>query len=159
MKNRRVVIAGGAGFIGSNLVHELASNNNVIIIDDLSTGRMENIAGLVDRENVTVLRASILDLKLLIDVFHGIDFVFHLAAVPSVARSINDPILVNEVNITGTLNVLIASRNNRVKEEPRAGDIRDSLADISKARAIGYHPRYDLEEGLRETIKRYTNAG
>jgi UDP-glucose 4-epimerase len=310
MKNKRIVITGGAGFIGSSLAHELATDNTIIIIDDLSTGRRENIADLTDRENVTFIQGSILDLRLLEDVFKGVDFVFHQAAIPSVPRSIEDPLSTNEVNITGTLNVLIAARNNKVKkvvfassssvygdtptlpkkedmtpnpqspyaltklvgeyycqlfqqiyrlptaclryfniygprqnpdsqyaaviprfisrvqqdkspsiygdgkqtrdftfiqdaiqaniiaaesnatgifnigtggnttinelaeaiikimgrdlqptyQEPRAGDIRDSLADVSKARAIGYKPKYNLEDGLQETIRRFPGA-
>jgi UDP-glucose 4-epimerase len=310
MKNKRVAITGGAGFIGSNLADELAIDNTVIIIDDLSTGRIENIADLTDKENVTFIQGSILDLHLLEDAFNKVDFVFHEAAIPSVPRSIEDPLSTNEVNITGTLNVLIAARDNEVKkvifassssvygdtptlpkkedmtpnpqspyaltklvgeyycqvfqeiyhlptiylryfnvygprqdpdsqyaaaiprfissvwqdkspiiygdgnqtrdftfiqdaiqaniiaaesnatgifnigsggnttikgvaeaiirimgkdlqptyQEPRAGDIKNSLADISKARAIGYEPKYNLEDGLRESIRRFTGA-
>ena len=116
MKNKRVVITGGAGFIGSNLAYELATDNTVIIIDDLSTGRVENIAGLIDEENVTFIQASILDLHLLVGLFNGIDFVFHQAAISSIPRSIEEPLSTNEVNITGTLNVLIAARDNKVKK-------------------------------------------
>ncbi len=116
MENKRVAITGGAGFIGSNLAYELGTANTVIIIDDLFTGRIENIAGLIDKENVTFIQASILDLHLLTQVFNGIDFVFHQAAIPSVPRSIEDPLSTNEVNITGTLDVLIAARDNNVKK-------------------------------------------
>jgi len=310
MNNKRVAITGGAGFIGSNLAYELATDNTVIIVDDLFTGRIENIAGLIDKENATFIRGSILDLHLLTEVFNGIDFVFHEAAIPSVPRSIEDPLSTNAVNITGTLNVLVAARDSKVKkvifassssvygdtptlpkkedmtpkpqspyaltklvgeyychifrqiyelpticlryfnvygprqnpnsqyaaviprfisrvwqdkspiiygdgnqtrdftfiqdaiqaniiaaesnatgvfnvgtgsnttinglaeaiirimdrdlqpiyQEPKAGDIRDSLSDISKARAIGYEPGYSLEEGLRETIRRFAGA-
>ncbi len=116
MKNRKVAITGGAGFIGSSLAHELAVNNRVIIIDDLSTGRIENIASLIDEKNVTFIQSSILDLHLLEEAFNGVDFVFHQAAIPSVPRSIEDPLLTNEVNIRGTLNVLIAARDSKVKK-------------------------------------------
>jgi UDP-glucose 4-epimerase len=116
MNNKRVAITGGAGFIGSNLAYELATDNTIIIIDDLSTGRAENIAGLTARENVTFTQGSILDLPLLEGAFKGVDFVFHQAAIPSVPRSIEDPLSTNEVNITGTLNVLIAARDNEVKK-------------------------------------------
>ncbi|GAG40462.1 unnamed protein product, partial [marine sediment metagenome] len=116
MKNKRVVITGGAGFIGSNLAHEIAANNTVIIVDDLSTGRIENVTDLIDKENVTLIKGSILDRRLLEGSLGGTDYVFHLAAIPSVPRSIEDPLSTNEANITGTLNVLIAARNNRVKK-------------------------------------------
>lgn len=116
MKDKRVVITGGAGFIGSNLACELATDNTVIIVDDLSTGRAENIAALTDEENVTLIQSGILDLQLLKEAFDGIDFVFHEAAIPSVSRSIENPLSTNGVNITGTLNVLLAARDNHVKK-------------------------------------------
>jgi len=116
MKDKRVVITGGAGFIGSNLAEELATNNSVIIIDDLSTGKKENIASLLQKNNVKFIQGSILDLKLLQKSFRGVDFVFHQAALPSVPRSIEDPKATNEVNVTGTLNVLLAARDNKVKK-------------------------------------------
>jgi len=116
MNGRKVVITGGAGFIGSNLAEELAANNNVVIIDDLSTGRKENIAGLIQKDNVGFIQGSILDLKLLQKSFRGVDFVFHQAALPSVPRSIEDPRASNDTNITGTLNVLLAARDNKIKK-------------------------------------------
>jgi UDP-glucose 4-epimerase len=116
MKGNRVVITGGAGFIGSNLSHELASDNTVIIIDDLYTGKVDNIASLINKENVKFIQGSILDLQLLQEAFRAIDFVFHQAAIPSVPRSVKDPLSTNTVNITGTLNVLLASRDNKVKK-------------------------------------------
>ncbi len=116
MKNKRVAITGGAGFIGSNLANELANENFVTIVDDLSAGRRENIGEIIGKENVTFIEGSILDPHLLLEVFSGIDFVFHQAAIPSVLRSIEDPIPTNEVNVTGTLNVLIASRDNNVRK-------------------------------------------
>ncbi len=116
MKGKKVAITGGAGFIGSNLADDLAAENSVIIIDDLCTGRAKNIEGLIKEENVIFHHGSILDLQLLVKVFNGVDFVFHQAALPSVPRSIKDPLLSNEINITGTLNVLIAARNDNVKK-------------------------------------------
>ncbi len=116
MKNKRVIITGGAGFIGSNLAEELATDNSVIIIDDLSTGKKENIAGLLNQDRVEFIQGSILDLKLLQKSFRGVDFVFHQAALPSVPRSIEDPRASNDANITGTLNVLLAARDNKVKK-------------------------------------------
>lgn len=116
MKGKRVAVTGGAGFIGSNLAEELATSNSVIIIDDLSTGRKENIIGLIEKDNVRFIKGSILDLRLLQEAFCGIDFVFHLAALPSVPRSTKDPQATNQINITGTLNVLLAARDNKVKK-------------------------------------------
>ena len=311
MKKKKVVITGGAGFIGSNLAYDLADDNTVIIVDDLSTGRIENLVNLIYKKNIMLIKGSILDRQLMEKTLSGVDYVFHQAAIQSVPRSIKDPLSTNEVNITGTLNVLVAAKKNNVKkvvfassssvygdnrkspktedmnpnsqspyaltklvgenycrifnkvyglsticlryfnvygplqnpnseytavvpsfisrilkneqpiiygdgnqtrdftfvqdairanilaaesqtngvvnigsgsnitinelaktitrilgvnvqplhEEPRAGDIRDSLADITLARTIGYEPQYKLEDGLHETIRRFLDAG
>jgi len=116
VKGKRVAITGGAGFIGSRLADELATRNSVIIIDDLSTEKKENIIGLIKKDNVIFIEASILDLSPLQEAFCGIDFVFHKAALPSVARSVEEPRATNEVNTAGTLNVLLAARDNKVKK-------------------------------------------
>ncbi|MHC1566277.1 MAG: SDR family oxidoreductase [Candidatus Syntropharchaeia archaeon] len=112
----KVVITGGCGFIGSNLAHELMNENEVIVIDDLSTGRIENIANLKNSENFKFVRGSITDLNLLKQVFKDVDYVFHQAAIPSVQRSVENPIATNEANINGTLNVLLAARDSGVKK-------------------------------------------
>ncbi len=116
MKNQRVAITGGAGFIGSNLAQKLAKENTVVIVDDLSTGREENITDLISHENVILVRGSILDYPLLERTFRSIDFVFHQAAIPSVPRSVANPQASHEANITGTLNVLMAARDSGVKK-------------------------------------------
>lgn len=116
MKGKSVVVTGGAGFIGSNLVEELARDNTVTIIDDLSTGKAENVASLGGKGNVRFIRGGVTDLSLLLAGFRGADYVFHQAAIPSVPRSIEDPLASHEVNITGTLNVLIAARDKGVKK-------------------------------------------
>ena len=105
-----ILITGGAGFIGSNLAEELSKKHEVIIIDDLSTGRVENVEDL----DVELAQGSITDLDLLKDNFRDIDYVFHQAALPSVQRSVDDPVLANEVNVGGTLNVLNACRTVEV---------------------------------------------
>jgi UDP-glucose 4-epimerase len=116
MQDKRVLVTGGAGFIGSNLAEELAKENDVIILDDLSTGRMENIKGLIEKNNVNFIRGSITDPDFLQKSFADIDYVFHQAAIPSVPRSIKDPKNSNEANITGTLNILIAARDAGIKK-------------------------------------------
>jgi UDP-glucose 4-epimerase len=115
---RNIVVTGGAGFIGSHLAQELAKRGyQVIIIDDLSTGRKENIAELIKGvRKVQFVQGSIIELPLLQKLFQGVDGVFHLAAIPSVPRSLEDPLACHEVNITGTLNVLLAARDNGVKK-------------------------------------------
>lgn len=111
----KVVITGGAGFIGSHLTEELTSRNyDVTVLDDLSTGKEENIANLIANGSIKFIKGSILDTELLRNTLNDVKIVFHLAAVGSVPRSIDDPLLSHQVNATGTLNVLIAAKNNRV---------------------------------------------
>jgi UDP-glucose 4-epimerase len=116
MKNSKIAITGGAGFIGSNLAKALYEDNEVVVIDDLSTGRMKNIHDLVKGEFITHKNESITNLDLLNSAFEGVDMVFHLAAIPSVQQSISEPALTNEINLKGTLNVLLASKENDVKK-------------------------------------------
>jgi len=116
MENRNIVVTGGAGFIGSNLVKELACENHVIVIDDLSTGYLKNIQDLVDEKNIEFVQGSVTDLNLLQKTFKDVDYIFHEAAIPSVPRSIKDPIGSNHANINGTLNVLVAAKDNKVKK-------------------------------------------
>lgn len=108
------VVTGGAGFIGSNLVRRLVKEGSrVTVLDNLSTGRLENLAGL--EKEIEFIRGDIRDPELLPKVFSGAEVVFHQAALPSVPRSIADPVLVNANNITGTLNVLVAAREAGVR--------------------------------------------
>ena len=114
---KKVIVTGGAGFIGSHLAQELARRGYyVVILDDLSTGKKENIADLLGQDNVEFAEHSITDLPLLRKLFQSIDYVFHQAAIPSVPRSIENPQAVHEVNVTGTLNVLLAAKDSGVKK-------------------------------------------
>ncbi|MGB7002583.1 MAG: SDR family oxidoreductase [Halobacteriota archaeon] len=108
----KAIITGGAGFIGSNLAEVLSRDNEVIIVDDLSTGNEANIRGF----EIELVKGSVTDLDLLRKIFKGADYVFHQAAIPSVPRSIKDPVSTNEANVTGTLKVLIAARDCGVKK-------------------------------------------
>src|SRR5271166_156448 len=106
----RVVVTGGAGFIGANLCRALRDApgvTKVIVLDDLSTGQAENLATL---EEVELVEGSILDPPLLAEVFDGADAIVHLAARPSVPRSLADPLATHDANATGTVNVLEAAR-------------------------------------------------
>ena len=108
----KVIVTGGAGFIGANLCRMLLVEpavETVIVIDDLSTGRRENLEGL---DRVELVVGSILDSTLLARHFDGADAVVHLAARPSVPRSLADPMATHSVNATGTMNVLEAARGN-----------------------------------------------
>ncbi|MFC2071625.1 NAD-dependent epimerase/dehydratase family protein [Chloroflexota bacterium] len=110
---REVVITGGVGFIGSHLTEELVREDyHVTILDDLSNGKLGNIEGVLDI--VEFVKDSISNLSLLLELFSGADCVFHQVAIPGVPRSINrlqDP---HETNLAGTLNVLMAARDNQV---------------------------------------------
>jgi UDP-glucose 4-epimerase len=113
----KTIVTGGAGFIGSNLAGELANRGEeVVILDDLSTGNMGNIKVLLKRENVNFVKVSVTNQELLKDIFKDVRCVFHQAAIPSVQRSVEDPLATNEVNVKGTLNVLIAARDSEVEK-------------------------------------------
>jgi UDP-glucose 4-epimerase len=114
---KKVIVTGGAGFIGSHLSDELSKHDfQIVIIDNLSTGKRKNIAPLLEKKNVELVEGSITDLPLLKKLFKNIDYVFHLAAIASVPRSIDNPQESHNVNVTGTLNVLVAARDNKVKK-------------------------------------------
>ncbi len=114
---KKVVVTGGAGFIGSHLAEKLAGEDyHVVIIDDLSTGKMENIEELVKKDNVEFIQGSVTKPSLLNRLFKNTRYVFHLAAIPSVPRSIENPRASHEVNANGTLNVLLAAKENGVKK-------------------------------------------
>jgi UDP-glucose 4-epimerase len=115
LKNRNVIVTGGMGFIGSHLTEKLLEENKVTVIDNESTGKIKNIKYLLNNENITVIKGSIVDLDLT-EIFKGKDYVFHLAAIPSVPRSVKDPFSSNEANITGTLRVLIAAKHAGIKK-------------------------------------------
>lgn len=115
MKNKKVIVTGGMGFIGSHLTERLLEDNEVTVIDNGITGRMENIEHLLDHKNLTLIKGSIVDLNLT-EIFQGKDYAFHLAAIPSVPRSVKDPYSSNEANVTGTLNVLIAAKDAGIKK-------------------------------------------
>ena len=108
------LITGGAGFIGSHLVHELVRRGEQVrVLDDLSTGRVENLEGVLDRAEL--IEGDICDLDGIRPVFSGADYVIHLAALSSVVLSLEDPVRSTEVNVGGTVNVLVAARDAGAK--------------------------------------------
>jgi len=110
----RYLVTGGAGFIGSNIVKELVSRGEkVTVIDDLSTGNIANITPYLDQ--IEFVEGSITNLDLLKKLLKDVDYVLHQAAIPSVARSVEDPIRSNEANVTGTLTLLTAVRDAKIK--------------------------------------------
>lgn len=108
------LVTGGAGFIGSNLVEVLVNRGeHVRVLDNLSTGKKVNLRSFLER--IEWVEGDIRDAKICQKAMAGIEVVLHQAALPSVPRSVADPVLTNEVNVTGTLNLLCAARNADVK--------------------------------------------
>lgn len=114
IKNKKVVVTGGLGFIGSHLVEELYTDNQVFIVDNESTGKHQNIQNF-DLTNISLTEGDINTVDLH-EIMEGADYVLHQAALPSVPRSVKDPLRSNEANVTGTLKVLIAARDCNVKK-------------------------------------------
>jgi len=109
-----ILVTGGAGFIGSHLVERLlGSGHNVRVIDNFCTGRRENVAPFADE--IDLVEADVRDEEAVARAVRGVDVVYHEAALASVPRSVEDPVTSNDVNIRGTLNVLVASRDAGVR--------------------------------------------
>jgi UDP-N-acetylglucosamine 4-epimerase len=116
IKNKKVLVTGGAGFIGSNLCEALLEKQNkVVCLDNFATGKRENIAGLLNNGNFTLIEGDIRNLEDCLKASQGVDYILHQAALGSVPRSIKDPITSNDVNVSGFLNMLVAARDNKIK--------------------------------------------
>lgn len=138
----RYIVTGGAGFIGSNLAEQLVRDGHeVVIVDDLSTGRSENIKHIIDHPRVTFIEGSVTDLALLIDACGGADGIFHQAAIASVPRSVKDPLETNAVNIGGTVNVLWAAKECGVP----------AVVAASTSAIYGDDPVFPKHEEMRPT--------
>ncbi len=117
---KTVLVTGGAGFIGSNLVKELLKRGyNVRVLDSLATGRKGNLEDMMDK--IEFIEGDIRDREIAKKVMEGVYCVFHEAALPSVPRSVEDPLTSNDVNINGTLNMLFAAKEAGVKKFIYAG--------------------------------------
>ncbi|MBI5680696.1 MAG: SDR family oxidoreductase [Methanobacterium sp.] len=114
MKNKKVIITGGLGFIGSHIIERLNDNNDIVIVDDESSGKIENIKHL-DFSKIDTTLGSINSINLE-EVFEDCDYVFHMAALTGVFQSVAKPLNSNNVNITGTLKVLEAAKNCEIKK-------------------------------------------
>ena len=114
--NNKVLVTGGAGFIGSNLCEALLNKKNkVVCLDNFATGKRENIKEFLEDSNFTLIDGDIRKLADCLKATKDVDYVLHQAALGSVPRSIKDPITSNDVNVNGFLNMLVASRDNGVK--------------------------------------------
>src|SRR5882757_4712097 len=110
----RYMVTGGAGFIGSNTVDELVQRGHcVVVLDDLSSGKEENLSGV--RDKITLIKSSITDIEAVRKAMHEAEYVLHLAARTSVPHSVQDPLETNRINIEGTLNILVAAKEKKVK--------------------------------------------
>lgn len=115
IKNKKILITGGAGFIGSNLCEYFLKNNQVVCLDNFSTGHKYNIKEFLENKNFTLIEGDICDLITCKKAVENIDYVLHQAALGSVPRSIVDPIKSNDVNVSGFLNMLVATKEAKVK--------------------------------------------
>ncbi len=132
------LITGVAGFIGSSLARALVlAGHKVRGIDNFATGRRENLADVLTR--IDFREADILDPRAMRDACTGIDYVLHEAAIPSVPRSVADPYVSNQANVDGTLSVLIAARDAKVKRVIYAGS----------SSAYGDTPELPKHEGMQ----------
>jgi len=141
----RVVVTGGAGFIGSHLVEALLRRGaQVLVVDDFSSGKEANLAGM--KGPLEVLRESITAREPLEKAMQGADYVLHLAARTSVPRSVEDPLETNRVNVDGTLNVLVAARDAKVRR----------VVFAASSSAYGESPTLPKTEAMRpEPISPY----
>lgn len=170
-----VIVTGGAGFIGSHLTRRLVNEGcQVTVIDNLCEGKLENIKDVLSK--IKFYQKDILDYQFLKKAFRGIDFVFHQAALRSVLRSVKNPFDTNRVNIEGTLNVLLAARENRIKRvifassssvygEQKAKVLKETLCPnplspyaLSKLAGELYMKQFFTLYGLETISLRYFNV-
>ena len=134
MENKEIVVTGGCGFIGSHIVDALIENNKVTIIDNLSSGKMENLNN-PNHKNLTLIKEDLLDADL-DEILKGKDYVFHLAAKVSVPGSVAEPLEYNKTNIDATVKLLLACKNNDVKK----------IVFSSSSAVYGENPNMPLKE-------------
>lgn len=133
----RYLVTGGAGFIGSNIVDRLVrEENEVVVVDDFSTGKRENLAHVMDR--IQLIETDICDRDMMRSACKGVDCVFHQAAIPSVPRSVADPLGCNRAAVDGTLSVLLAARDEGVSR----------VVGASSSSVYGESPELPKHEGM-----------
>lgn len=184
-KKYRFLVTGGAGFIGSNLVFTLlGSGQSVIVLDNLSTGKKKNVdeikgliaAGKIPAEDFSFVEGDIREIEVCMKAARGADYVLHNAALGSVPRSIEDPVTTTEVNVMGTINMLIAARDSGVKRFVYAssssvygdserlpkveGDEGNPLSPYAITKSVGemYAGNFQRHDGLEVIGLRYFNV-
>jgi len=169
------LVTGGAGFIGSNIVEELVRRGEKVrVLDSFITGKKENLAPFVGQ--IDVVEGDIRDRKVLDRALSGVDYCLHQAALRSVAKSVEDPFLTNDINVFGTLNVLVAARDHKVKRVVYASsssaygdakkypqketDISQPISPygVSKLAAENYCVTFAKTFGLETVSLRYFNV-
>ena len=175
MSNTKFLVTGGAGFIGSNIVEELLKQgHSVRVLDNFSTGKRENLKGFDN--DIELIEGDIRSYHIVREAVEGIEFILHQAALPSVPRSIKDPITTNEVNVVGTLNILNSAKDAKVRRIVYASsssvygdlDILPKTEDmlpkplspyaVSKLAAEKYCQVFTKLYGLETIIFRYFNV-
>lgn len=173
--SRKFLVTGGAGFIGSHIATGLVGRGDeVVVLDNLSTGKRENLAHLGDR--VTLYEGCLLDRELLEQALTGVEVVYHQAALASVPRSVKEPLATNAACVTGTLNVLDAARQAGVRRVVYAGsssaygdqpnmskretDLPSPLSPYAAAKLAGelYCKSFAATYGLETVVIRYFNV-
>jgi UDP-N-acetylglucosamine 4-epimerase len=116
MTKNKILITGGAGFIGANLCeYFLSKKHEVVCLDNFATGHRHNLKDFINNENFSLIEGDIRNMETCQKAVQGVDYVLHQAALGSVPRSINDPVTTNDVNVSGFLNMLVASKEGNVK--------------------------------------------
>lgn len=142
-ENTKFLVTGGAGFIGSNLTEAILNlGYKVRVLDNFSTGKRENIEGFLNNKNFELLEGDIRDIETCRKACEGVDYVLHQAAWGSVPRSIKMPVLYEEINVKGHLNMMEAARENKIKK----------FVYASSSSVYGDHPVLPKKEGVEGNI-------
>ncbi|MEK7441446.1 MAG: SDR family oxidoreductase [Chloroflexota bacterium] len=171
----RYLVTGGAGFIGSSIVEELVKRGHIVrVADNFATGRRENLKAVIDK--IELVEGDLAELDFARHVARDVDFVLHQAAIPSVPRSVADPILNNRSGVIATLNMLVAAKDAKVKRmtfassssiygEAFAGAKREDMQllplspyGVSKMAAEGYCVAFHTVYGFETVCLRYFNV-